>query len=52
MLTQQGIQYTTDKRGWITQALQLLSRLEVNETEYPWRFIKAIQEHLVGIKTQ
>ena len=51
MLTQQGIQYTTDKKGWIAQALQLLSRLEVNETEYPWRFIKAIQEHLVGIKT-
>lgn len=51
MLTQQGIPYTTDKRGWITQALQLLYRLEVNETEYPWKFIKAIQNYLVDGET-
>ncbi|MEH2063652.1 MAG: ATP-binding protein [Nostoc sp.] len=49
MLVQQGIAYTTDKKGWITRALQLLPRLEVNDNEYPWRFVKAIQKHLVGV---
>ncbi|MBE9205773.1 AAA family ATPase [Nostoc sp. LEGE 06077] len=51
MLTQQGIPYTTDKKGWITQALQLLPRLNVNESEYPWQFIKTIHDHLVEAKT-
>ena len=48
MLKQQGIQYTTDKRAWITQALQLLPKLEVNDNEYPWLFIKEIQNYLLG----
>lgn len=47
MLTEQGIQYTTHKRGWITQALQLLPKLEVNDDEYPWQFIKQIQNYLL-----
>ncbi|MGM3304388.1 hypothetical protein ACSQ6I_00100 [Anabaena sp. WFMT] len=49
MLVQQGIPYTTDKKGWITSALNLLPRLEVNENEYPWKFIKAIQDHIAGL---
>ncbi|BAZ88479.1 hypothetical protein [Dolichospermum compactum] len=49
MLVQQGIAYTTDKKEWITRALKLLPRLEVNENEYPWKFIKAIQEYLLDV---
>lgn len=48
MLTLQGIAYTAeDKRLWITKALSLLPRLEVNDNEYPWKFIKAVQEYLM-----
>jgi predicted ATPase len=42
MLTEYGIPATTNKRGWITQALQLLPGLEVNDEKYPWKFIKVI----------
>lgn len=53
MLTLQGIPYTVeDKRGWITKALSLLPRLEVNDDEHPWQFIKAIQEYLIGVEEQ
>ena len=50
MLTHRGIPYMTDKREWITRALSLLPGLEVNDSEAPWQFIKAIQEYLVGIE--
>lgn len=50
ILVHRGIPYTTDKRGWITRALLLLPALEVNDNEYPWQFIKAVQEYLVGMK--
>ena len=51
MLTIQGIPYTAeDKRGWIAKALPLLPRLEVNDIEYPWQFIKAIQDYLTGLE--
>lgn len=51
MLTVQGIPYTADdKRGWIIKALKLLPRLEVNDIEYPWKFIKAIQDYLMGLE--
>jgi hypothetical protein len=52
MLTHCGIPYTTDKRGWITRALRLLPKLEVNDDEYPWQFIKGIQEYLIGLEHQ
>lgn len=52
MLANQGITYTTDKRAWITQALLLLPRLEVNDQEDPWKFIKAFQEYLVDMEEQ
>ncbi|MGF1974904.1 MAG: ATP-dependent nuclease [Nostoc sp. CmiSLP01] len=50
MLTHGGIAYTTDKRAWITNALLMLPRLEVNDNEYPWKFIKEIQEYLIGLE--
>ncbi|MHC5744859.1 MAG: hypothetical protein ACYTXT_23755 [Nostoc sp.] len=50
MLTHRGIPYTTDKRGWITKALLMLPGLEVNDNEYPWKFIKDIQEYLMGLE--
>ena len=50
MLTHRGIPYTTDKRGWITNALLMLPGLEVNDNEYPWKFIKLIQEYLIGLE--
>jgi len=48
MLAEYGIAPTTDKRGWITQALQLLPNLEVNDDKYPWKFVKAIHEQLLS----
>ncbi|QSJ17670.1 ATP-binding protein [Nostoc sp. UHCC 0702] len=49
MLTHAGLAYnTTDKRLWITKALSMLPRLEVNDNEYPWKFIKEIQDYLMG----
>ncbi len=44
MLAEYGIAPTTDKKGWITQALQLLPNLEVNDDKYPWKFVKAIHD--------
>lgn len=46
MLMEYGIQPTTDKKGWITQALLLLPGLTVDDTKYPWKFLKSIHEHL------
>lgn len=51
-LTHLGIPYITDKREWITRALLLLPALEVDDNEAPWKFIKAIQEYLVGIRDE
>jgi hypothetical protein len=51
MLTQYGIEYTTDKKAWITRALQLLPNIEVDDGKNPWMFIKAIQEYLTRDKT-
>jgi DNA repair ATPase RecN len=48
MLTEYGIPYTTDKRSWITQALQLLPNLEVDDNKYPWKFIERIHDHFSG----
>jgi len=48
MLVDRGIRYTTNKREWITTALTLLPSLEVKDEEYPWKFIKEIQDFLVG----
>lgn len=48
MLTHRGIPYIKEKREWITRALSLLPGLEVNDNEYPWQFIKAVQEYLIG----
>jgi predicted ATPase len=48
MLAEYGIAPTTDKRGWITQALQLLPNLEVNDDKYPWKFVKAIHDQLLS----
>ncbi|MEP6516897.1 ATP-dependent nuclease [Microcoleus vaginatus] len=52
MLAHCGIPYTTDKRGWIITALRLLPKLEVNDEEDPWQFIKGIQEYLIGLEHQ
>lgn len=46
MLAEYGIPYTTDKRAWIVKALQLLPNLQVNDQKQPWKFIKAIHEHV------
>ena len=46
MLTDYGIPYTTDKRGWILKALQLVPNLIVNDEKQPWKFVKAIHEHI------
>jgi len=46
MLTEYGIPATTDKRGWITRALQLVPSLEPDDAKNPWKFLKAVHEHL------
>jgi predicted ATPase len=48
MLTSYGIQSTSDKKGWITQALQLVPSLEPDDAKQPWEFMKALHEHLVA----
>lgn len=48
MLTEYGIQYNTDKRAWITQALTLLPNLESNTEKYPWKLIKEVHNYLLG----
>lgn len=52
MLVEYGIPPTTDKRGWITQALQLLPNFEVNLEKYPWKFIDSIHNHLFDGKRE
>src|SRR5262249_48014008 len=47
MLSDYGIEHTTDKRGWITRALRLLPALERNVEKHPWRFMKSIHDHLL-----
>lgn len=47
MLTEYGIAYTTDKRGWILRALQLLPHIEVNDEKYPWKFLMEVHDRLV-----
>jgi hypothetical protein len=46
MLIEYGVPYTTDKRGWIVQALKLLPYIEIEDEKYPWRFVKSIHEQL------
>jgi hypothetical protein len=46
MLTEYGIEYTSDKRAWIIRALQLLPELQVNDEKYPWKFMKTLHEQL------
>jgi hypothetical protein len=46
LLTEYGIPSTTDKKGWITQALQLVPNLEPDDAKNPWKFLKAVHEHL------
>ena len=45
-LTEYGIEATTDKKGWITRALQLVPGLEPDDAKNPWKFLKAVHEHL------
>ena len=49
MLIDYGVPVTADKRAWITQALQMLPGLEVKESKNPWKFIKAVHEHLTEV---
>jgi len=46
MLVDYGINPTTDKKGWITQALKLIASLEVDDLKNPWKFLKSVHEHL------
>jgi len=46
MLTEYGVPATTDKKGWITKALQLVPNLQPDDAKNPWKFLKAVHEHL------
>jgi hypothetical protein len=46
MLTEYGIPWTPDKREWITRALKLVPEIAPNDDKYPWKFLKAIHEHI------
>lgn len=50
-LTEYGIPCTTDKKGWITQALQLVPNLESDDTKSPWKLLKSVHEHLQPAQT-
>jgi hypothetical protein len=47
MLTDYGIDWTTDKRSWIVRALQLLPNLSVDEKKYPWKLMESIHSFLL-----
>ena len=49
MLVDYGIQSTTDKRAWITQALRLIGNLEIDDAKYPWRLVAEIHKRLFGV---
>ncbi len=46
MLREYGVEFTSDKRAWIHQALQLLSGLQVDESKNPWRFMRQLHDFL------
>jgi hypothetical protein len=46
MLNEYGVASTTDKKSWITQALQLVPNLEPDDSKNPWKFLKAVHQHL------
>lgn len=48
MLTEYGIETTSDKRAWILRALQLLPSLEVNRSREPWAFVAKVHRYLSG----
>ena len=48
MLADYGIDSTTDKRAWITQALKLIPSLEVDDEKYPWKLMASIHQVLTN----
>jgi hypothetical protein len=50
MLTDYGIQPTTDKRAWIAQALRVVPSLEPDDSKYPWKFLKELHDHLQTVE--
>ena len=46
MLTEYGIERTTDKRSWLGKALTLVAGLTIDDSKYPWRFVKEIHSRL------
>lgn len=51
MLTGYGVPTTTDKKAWITQALQLMSGLSPDDTKYPWSFLHSLHEYITARET-
>jgi hypothetical protein len=45
-LEEHGIDFTTDKRKWITTALRLLPSLIVEDTKKPWAFMKNLHDYI------
>lgn len=46
MLVDYGIDRTTDKRAWISRALKLIAGLESDDSKYPWKFVRSVNENL------
>lgn len=46
MLTAYGVQTTNNKKDWITQALQIVPSLEPDDNRHPWKFLKAVHQHI------
>jgi energy-coupling factor transporter ATP-binding protein EcfA2 len=46
MLSDQGIDVTTEKRAWILRALRLLRSLQVELDKYPWKFVNDIVRYV------
>lgn len=51
MLTGYGVASTTDKKAWITKALQLMPGLSPDDTKYPWRFLHSVHEYITARET-
>ena len=47
LLSEYGIEWQSDKRGWINSALQLVPGLNVESNKQPWKFMIDIINHLI-----
>ena len=51
VLSEYGVQHSTDKRRWLPVALGVLGGLAVDTTKYPWCLIQRVHDHISRAET-